>query len=219
MIVKLKQTIKSMVSSVSKRNRIFILILLLACVLAFFLFKKHLTVLMYATWQNSVYSIGSHTSEEIFTDDSSQDVLLTQQAGRRFAIMSSSLIDSRRFYYILYIPICALAWRRLGYEPILMFVKTKSSEHKDLADLTLNTLKFMNVTVIYVTAPDNYSIQVSMIARVFVGLLPDSLIGDNDLVVTTDTDLLPVNKEYLSMFNTNAIQILDSRNKQFIHDG
>lgn len=49
-----------------------------------------------------------------------------------------------------------------------------------------------------------------MLARLFVGLIKDDLISNNDIIFQTDADLIPINKKYYQSFDkSDSIKILD----------
>lgn len=161
---------------------------------------------------------GAGLDQNVYTDGSLDTIIKTRVA-QKYTIMSVSMVEKKSFYYILYIPVCALAWRRLGYEPLVMIVKNNSTQLDQLTQKTVDYLEAMSVRVVYVPAPQNREKQVAMLARLFVGVLPDSIVADDDLILTSDTDFIPINKKYFTFLNTDAITLLDARNKKFTYKG
>jgi hypothetical protein len=152
-------------------------------------------------------------------NDHTMDSIVNQTVPRKFVIMSVSMVDKRNFYYVLYLPICALAWRRMGYEPLVFIVKDKNDPLNELTSKPVEYLNMFNVKVMFVDAPPQYIKHVAMLVRLFVGILPDEVARDQDLIMTSDTDFVPISKQYFNFVNTNAITLLDARNRKFKYKG
>ena len=123
--------------------------------------------------------------------------LVKSISNKKYAIYSVSTILEKDFY-MFHVPLTALAWRRIDYEPIVMIIKTQDLEINYLAKKVIEYLEKFNIKFIYVQSKPGYEVMTSMVARLLVGLLPNNLIGINDYIVSTDSDLFPVNKTYYS---------------------
>ena len=135
--------------------------------------------------------------------DRTYDSILAETP-RRFAIISSNLFSESDYMFNL--PFVALAWRRLGIEPIVLLVKSNITKPKELTNKTIEYLNKFRVKTVYVQSPDNYDVTVGMLSRLFAGLLPRSMVKDQDFVLTTDSDLIPIDKNYYSIDNSNHIR-------------
>jgi hypothetical protein len=107
---------------------------------------------------------------------------------------------------MFHLPMVTQSWRRLHFEPIIFVIKPKNEKNK-LALTVLKYLKLLNTTVIEVTTVENYEVIIGMVSRLFVGLLPDNLIQENDMILTSDTDLFPLNENYFSFDSSNSIKL------------
>lgn len=90
-------------------------------------------------------------------------------------------------------------------EKIVLIVSSKSSQINRLANKSIEYLKLFNIKIAYIEAPSNYETMTGMLSRLFVGLLPDDFAAANDFIITSDSDLYPVNKEYYNLLNSNAL--------------
>jgi hypothetical protein len=145
-------------------------------------------------------------------NDFSQGIIIESRAPYRFAVISTSLASESKFYYMLYIPICAIAWRRIGYEPLVLMVRNRNSTLNGVSYKTIQYLKKFRIRVLNIEAPLENANQLGMIARLFLGGLPDDIVHDDDFLLTTDSDLLPIKKNYFNFYNTKAISILNAFN-------
>jgi hypothetical protein len=193
--------------------------LLLTCIIlllgSLFYFRYHIQIYYLQSGQ-----LFSRADSYVIFNDNSMDVILNRTVPNKFVIMSVSMVEKQNFYYVLYLPICALAWRRIGYEPLVFIVK--DSRHEIVNDLTGKTIQYLkkfNVRVIDVAAEEAYVRNVAMLVRLFVGILPDDVAKDDDFIMTSDTDFIPISKTYFNFLNTDAITLLDARERKFIHKG
>ena len=139
------------------------------------------------------------------SERSSFDSILTRTP-RRFAVISVNLFSEHN--YLFNLPMIGLAWRRLGIEPVILLVHSPAAAEPDRrATKTIEFLNKLKIKHILVKSVDNYDIMVAMLARLYVGLLPDDLIDENDFVLTSDSDLIPISKRYYSIDNSNKIRV------------
>ena len=143
-------------------------------------------------------------------NDSSLEIIVEKSVARRFAVISTSIVDENFFYYMFYIPICSLAWRRIGYEPLVLIVRNNASQLTTVSNKTIECLNYFKVAVIFVEAPQAYERQIGMLARLFGGLLPNSIVNEQDFLILCDSDLIPISKETFHFYNTNAISIVNA---------
>lgn len=76
------------------------------------------------------------------------------------------------------------------------------SSHLNLSQAFLRRL---GVHVIEFQCPSSHSIKMSQLVRVFGGFLADSIVGENDFILTTDSDILPLREsDYWVVPNTDG---------------
>ena len=114
-------------------------------------------------------------------------------SNRRFAIFACS-IHSTTLAYSFYTPITAASWKRVGYETIVIFVGDFTLLNVLTARLNLSRtyLKYVGANIIDVQCNVSYAIKLSQLVRVFAGFLPDSIVHDDDDIITGDSDLMPL---------------------------
>jgi hypothetical protein len=110
----------------------------------------------------------------------------------------------------MYIPICAIAWRRIGYEPLVLIVNNPKATVSQVANKTIEYLNRFGVRIVYVPAPLDNMDQLGQLARLYSGALPDDVIKDEDYILTTDSDMIPVSSTFFNQYNTKAINILNA---------
>ncbi|CAF2021990.1 unnamed protein product [Rotaria magnacalcarata] len=132
----------------------------------------------------------NHTDHEI--NISSNETKSTSPT-RRFAIFACS-IHATTLAYSFYAPITAAAWKRVGYEAIVVFVGdfTLPNILTSRLNLSRSYLKHVGAYIIDVQCNKSYAIKLSQLIRVFSGFLPDSIVHDDDDVLTGDSDLMPL---------------------------
>ena len=194
----------------------YIFVLALLCLLILYFFKDDIIIKIL----NIIHFFqAAQIDDSNIYNDAALDSIINRPVARKFSIMSVSMVNKNNFYYILYAPICALAWRRIGYEPLLLIIKEKDQQLNELTAKAVEYLDRFKVKVIYVDSVPDHEKQVAMLSRLFVGILPETVVQDDDFILTTDTDFMPINKEYFNFLNTDAISILDARNKKFMFKG
>jgi hypothetical protein len=154
-------------------------------------------------------------------NDFSLDAIIESTAPKKYAIISTSLVDDSKYYYMLYIPICCIAWRRIGYEPLVLIVNNPQSTVSPLANKTIEYLEKFKIRIVYVPVAVENVRQMGMFARIYAGALPNEIIKEEDYIITTDSDLIPVSKSHFNLFNTHAITVhMDAfNNGYFTHNG
>jgi len=132
----------------------------------------------------------------------------SQQLIRRYAIVSVNL-DTESDYYLFYLPIVCMSWRKIGFEPIVFGVhsennRSSTSSSSKLAQKTIEYLELFHVKLRYLNAFTGYSKMSGMLARLLIGIVDDDLVKDEDFIFQTDADLLPINKTYYNRFDENS---------------
>ena len=129
---------------------------------------------------------------------------ILHETPRKFSVISASLFSESDYMFNL--PFVALAWRRIGIEPIILLVKSNSTKPSELTNKTIEYLDKFKIKIVYIQSPDGYDVTVAMLSRLFVGLLSESTIKENDFILTSDADLIPINKNYYAIDNSNHIR-------------
>jgi len=126
-----------------------------------------------------------------------------------YAVISVDLDTDLDFYYF-YLPITCLSWRLINYEPIVLAVTSKLTSSNDLAQKTLEYLRLLKIKIFFIQSVDYYEKMTGMLSRLFIGLLDDNEITDECLLFQTDSDLLPINKNfYQKIDKSDSIKLLD----------
>ena len=132
------------------------------------------------------------------------------KTSKTFVVMSVNL-DSNLDFYLFYLPIICSSWRKLvNFEPIVLGVIDANFKLNQLTNKTIEFLKLINVTVIYVESVPKYEKMTGMLSRLLVGAIDDSIISKNDFVFTTDSDLIPFRKEYFKIDDYESMILLDA---------
>jgi hypothetical protein len=120
---------------------------------------------------------------------------------QKFAIISASLESKDNYMFNL--PMVCLSWRRIGFEPIVLIVNSSSSSSSSnpQADLTIHYLNLFKIRIIFIQSLNEYEKIVSMLVRIFAGLILN--LSNNDILITSDSDLYPVNRKYYEIINNN----------------
>ena len=119
----------------------------------------------------------------------------TIKNAKKYVVISSNL-DKNKPYYYFYLPIIAEAWRRIDFEPVFLIVSSDFENINEQASKSIEYLKKLNCKIKFLQSDPSYEVMTSMISRLFVGIFPNELISDDDFVLTTDADLIPISKSY-----------------------
>ena len=125
-----------------------------------------------------------------------------------YVILSANLDDLKSDFYFYYLPITCASWRRIYYEPIVILVSADFSKLNDEGKLVIEYLNDMKVKTVRLKIRKELNLFVSMISRIFVGLLSDDLVNDEDFVITSDADIIPFDKKYYYSFKAESDIVL-----------
>lgn len=126
---------------------------------------------------------------------------------KKFAIISCDADDIENKYYAFYLPITAQSWRLVGYEPIVFIVSLNSTFLNEKAILAFKYLNKLNITTIHVKSEAEFQKITAMVSRLLIGLIDETIIGANDFVITSDSDLIPIRKAYYNRFQSEYINL------------
>lgn len=130
---------------------------------------------------------------------------LEQTLFQKYAIISVNVDADPGYFY--HLPIVALTWRRVFFEPLFILVHSDRSKSTQAANLTISYLNQLNVKVFHFKAEANYELMSAMVVREMSGLLPDLLVKENDFILTSDSDLYPLNPKHYGFANDNSIKL------------
>lgn len=141
------------------------------------------------SYPSSNYSV-NHT-DHVFKTLSNKNT--STSLPRRFAIFACSIHSSVQAYSF-YTPITAAGWKRVGYETIVIFVGDFTIPNVLSARLNLSRtyLKYVGAYVIDIQCNSSHAVKLSQLVRIFAGFLPNSIVYDEDYVLTGDSDLMPL---------------------------
>jgi hypothetical protein len=187
-----------------------------------------LLVLVVRVFKYSVYKTDETHDEVALKEEedefysSTMDIIMSKPVSRKYSVISLTEVTNSTFYYSIYLPVCALAWRRVGYEPIVIFVKRSGAMEQEFSNFTKKTmeyLKLFNVQTFLVASPPHYENHLSQLARLYVGLLPARLVKEHDFLLLSDSDIVPVRKDFLHFYNTLSIVVNGYGTGEFLHKG
>ena len=141
------------------------------------------------------------TELDSLSNDSIRDTFM-EVAPHKFVVISSNVDPG----YMFNVPLVSLAWRRVGYEPIILIVYSNTTQFNLLVNKTIEFLDKFKIKYLFIKSPPDYDVMVGMLSRLFIGLLPESMLASNDFILTSDSDLFPINRDYYNFENTYEIR-------------
>ncbi|CAF3581039.1 unnamed protein product [Rotaria socialis] len=106
---------------------------------------------------------------------------------------------SSREAYCFYTPIVTLAWRRLGFEVIVIFVgdfiNLKNHKKSEDIELIIDHIHLFGGITYDFQASGGYDTRVAQLIRIFLAFLPMNFTNDDDYFTITDSDLIPLRRE------------------------
>lgn len=127
-----------------------------------------------------------------------------------FVILSSDIDDTETFYYTFYLPLASLAWKKIGYSPIVFLVSSNFNDINYLSKKTIDFLDEIGVQTVKIKSIDGYQKLTSKLSRIFSGFVNDKIINENDYIITSDADLIPINKAYYQVNDIEKITVWNS---------
>ncbi|RNA32007.1 hypothetical protein BpHYR1_053322 [Brachionus plicatilis] len=158
---------------------------------------------------------GNETSKLISFGLASK-IFTFEQSARpsKYALMAVNIDERKKTFYFFYLPFAAQAWKRLGFQPIVLLVSTEQGDLNNFnnqngpALKTIKYLKKLGATVKLIKSQKYYGLMTSMICRLFVGAL--DFLDEEDYVVTSDSDLMPIRSQYYEIKDMEAITAWNS---------
>lgn len=137
----------------------------------------------------------------------SNRIIAKNEKFKNYSVLSVDF-NTKLDWYVFYIPIVALAWRKLGFETIVLGVNSTEIKKNSSAAKTIEYLNLINIKIVHVTPVKGYEKMSGMISRLFIGWI--DCIEDDAFVFTTDSDLIPIKKSYYQIENKDSIILLDA---------
>ncbi|RNA21662.1 hypothetical protein BpHYR1_032652 [Brachionus plicatilis] len=132
----------------------------------------------------------------------------------KYVLLAANIDEKFQAYYFFYLPFITMAWSRLGFQPIVLLVTTKDGDLNNFnnqngpAMATVKYLIDLGATLKLVKSDEGYDLMTSLICRMFVGAL--DFLGEEDYVITSDSDLIPIMPEYYETEDTDGITAWNS---------
>ena len=122
-------------------------------------------------------------------------------------VLLSCSSDSYNSVYCYYLPYIALAWRRIGFEPIVFLVgNDEIFRRMPLLNLLENDLK---ITYHFYNVDSSRSISTSQLIRLFGGFLSYNINTTKDLfIIISDVDLVPISRHRFELRTLSSNSIL-----------
>lgn len=130
-----------------------------------------------------------------------------------YVVLSCSISNrSHDDHYCFYIPSIVLAWKRIGYKSIVIVSKTKDLIFSK-SDLVF--LKYINkledTIILNLTGENDHHTEVlSMVSRIFSGAISNKIIDDNAFIITSDADMIPIDKTFFTFNSYDGIKLLNA---------
>ena len=123
-----------------------------------------------------------------------------------FVLLSCSS-DSYTSIYCYYLPYVALAWRRLGFEPVVFLVGSEEKfQEMPLISLLENDLQ---IRYHFVPIDPARSISMSQIIRLFGGFMSyETRTNQDSFILISDVDLVPVSRQRFVVRSNRSNYIL-----------
>ena len=125
--------------------------------------------------------------------------------GKKYSIISINVNTGVNYFF--HLPIVLLSWRRVGFEPIFLIVRSTKLILNKFDNKTIKYLNQLQAKIVYVESVPDFEKTTAMIVREMAGVLSDDIINDNDYVITTDADLYPIDYMYYASFNDGSIHV------------
>lgn len=126
-----------------------------------------------------------------------------------FACSTPTNSSHRGFDYAFYLPLTVLAWKRIGFESVVLLIGSQKEwkDHPALS-LVLESLAELNAPVIFIDAEKNHRMMLSQTSRIFTANLAAYPGRDQDYLITSDADLWPLKRShYVPRVNCSLVLV------------
>ena len=127
---------------------------------------------------------------------------LESAPSKRYAVIGCSTPErnSHRSYdYAFYLPLTVWAWRRIGFESIVLIIGTRKEwVASPILSIVLEHLERLKTTVLFVDAAVDNRSMLGQTSRLFVFNMEGFPGQDDDYLITSDSDLWPLRLEHFA---------------------
>ncbi len=119
----------------------------------------------------------------------------------------------RGFDYAFYLPLTALAWKRIGFESIVQIIGRKDEwENHPALNFVLDSLKFLNSSIIFIDAKAENRMMMAQTARIFASNMKEyySDGNDKDYIILSDADLWPIRRSHYLLRENKSLHLVHS---------
>ena len=145
----------------------------------------------------------------------------TSQKGRKgYAVFSSTtpgpqddpMTDGRRRYnYAFNLPLTVLSWSRLGFGSIVVLVGQESEwKTQNHTRIIYKQLKALDAIVVFLPAVAQNEVMLSQVVRLFVPNMAPFRHWKGEIIITSDSDLIPLSGKLYEIPQGKAVTIVNS---------
>lgn len=127
-----------------------------------------------------------------------------------FVILSSDIDGIQTYFYTFYLPFASLAWKKIGYTPIVFLVSSDFYNINYFSKKSIDFLDEIGVHTVKINSFDGYQLLTSKLSRIFSGFIENKIIKENDYIITSDADLIPININYYKVNHPEEITVWNS---------
>lgn len=141
---------------------------------------------------------------------------------RNYAVFSVTT-DNNSEDYMFYLPLTTLAWKRIGFNSVILAV---GSSNKSISDpsirYVLSKCLELDAVVIHIYSPTANAVTISQVGRLFAANILSAAFAEIELVylLTSDADLWPIHADIYRLRSDMAVLSLNSDCcSSFLHRG
>lgn len=143
---------------------------------------------------------------EMKSENSKKDV-------KKYAVISASTpqgLSQKKYNYVFCLPLTVMAWYRIGYDTIILISGSeKHWQREPVLALILSYLKDLKAHLHFLETKDENLVMISQTSRLFASCIMGNLKAD-DIVITSDSDLWPLNSEMYVLPEDNKLMVLNA---------
>lgn len=127
------------------------------------------------------------------------------------AVTTATQNTLERYHYVFLVPLAILAWKRIGFETIVLIA---GKEEDWLIDsrlkLILTYIQEMHSLYIFLDISEHQKVMMSQVSRIFAGSLLSDVLNEDDYLITSDVDLWPLEAPHYHLKLDRDILVLNS---------
>lgn len=145
------------------------------------------------------------------------------KSSRNYAVFSVSTDYINALDYIFYLPLTTLAWKRIGFDSVILVVGSSNESLLDpLIRYVLSRCLELEAVLIYIYSPPGYALTISQFGRLFAANILSTKFHDTEWVylIASDVDFWPLQSDIYRLRSDMAILSLNVNCcAQFLHNG